>query len=130
MNKIGGNFNVDQKHQEAKDAMRGLLEIINAQYVAQLRKDPNKQAEFIHSKYSLMADVLNVDEKFLLRDILELVQTALMKMYIEADMQEKIHEFFSQISNQNQVMSAGVSITEQSQIYFNVTELEKYLEQP
>ena len=77
-----------------------------------------------------MADVLNVDEKFLLRDILELVQTALMKMYIEADMQEKIHEFFSQISNQNQVMSAGVSITEQSQIYFNVTELEKYLEQP
>jgi hypothetical protein len=34
MNKIGGNFNVDQKHQEAKDAMRGLLEIINAQYVA------------------------------------------------------------------------------------------------
>lgn len=77
-----------------------------------------------------MDGVLNVDEKFLLRDILELVQTALMKMYIEADMQEKIHEFFSQISNQNQVMSAGVSITEQSQIYFNVTELEKYLEQP
>jgi hypothetical protein len=34
MNKIGGGFNVDQKHQEAKDAMRGLLEIINAQYVA------------------------------------------------------------------------------------------------
>jgi hypothetical protein len=30
---------------------------------------------------------------------LGLVQTALMKMYIEADMQEKIHEFFSQISS-------------------------------
>jgi hypothetical protein len=73
MNKIGGSFNVEQKHQEAKDAMRGLLEIINAQYVAQLRKDPNKQAEFIHSKYSLMDGILKVEEKFLLKDILSIV---------------------------------------------------------
>lgn len=110
--------------------MRGLLEIINAQYIAQLRKDPNKQAEFIHSKYSLMDGILNVDEKFLLKDILSIVQTALMKMYIEADMQEKIIEFFNQISNQSQILSSGVSITEQSQIYFKTPELERYLEQP
>jgi hypothetical protein len=45
-----------------------------------------------------------------------------MKMYIEADMQEKIHEFFSQISSSN----SGTS--EQSQIYFNIPELERYLE--
>lgn len=75
--------------------MRGLLEIINAKYVAELRKDPSKQAEFIHSKYSLMDGVLNTEEKFFLKDILSLVQTALMKMYIEADMQDKIHDFFS-----------------------------------
>ena len=53
--------------------MRGLLEIINAQYVAQLRKDPNKQAEFIHSKYSLMDGILKVEEKFLLKEILSIV---------------------------------------------------------
>jgi len=45
-------------------------------------------------------------------------------------MQDKITEFFNQISNQNQVLSSGVSVTEQSQIYFNIPELEKYLEQP
>lgn len=105
--------------------MRGLLEIINSKYVAEIRKDSSKQAEFIHSKYSLMDGVLNVDEKFLLKDILSLVQTALMKMYIEADMQEKIHEFFSQISSSGQGVSA-----EQSQIYFNIPELERYLDQP
>lgn len=48
-----------------------------------------------------MSDILNVDDKFLLKDILSLVQTALMKMYIEADMQDQIHLFFSQISNQS-----------------------------
>jgi hypothetical protein len=70
MNKIGGNFNIEQKHAEAKEAMRGLLEIINAKYVAELRKDPNKVADFIHSKYSLMDGILKEDEKFLLKDIL------------------------------------------------------------
>jgi len=42
-----------------------------------------------------VSDVLKTEEKFLLKDILSLVQTALMKMYIEADMQDKIHSFFS-----------------------------------
>ena len=53
--------------------MRGLLEVINSKYVAELRKDPSKQAEFIHSKYSLVCDVLKTEEKFLLKDILSLV---------------------------------------------------------
>jgi hypothetical protein len=79
--------------------MRGLLEIINSKYVAEVRKDSSKIADFIHSKYSLVGGILKEEEKFLLKDILGLVQTALMKMYIEADMQEKIHEFFSQISS-------------------------------
>ena len=98
MSKIPGTVNIDAKHQEAKEAMRGLLEIINAKYVAEVRKDSSKPADFIHSKYSLMDGILKVEEKFLLKDILSLVQTALIKMYIEADIQEKIHEFFSQIS--------------------------------
>jgi hypothetical protein len=53
--------------------MRGLLEIINSKYVVELRKDPNKVADFIHSKYSLMDGILNVDEKYQLKDILTLV---------------------------------------------------------
>jgi hypothetical protein len=73
MNKIPATINIEEKHKEAKEAMRGLLEIINAKYVAEIRKDSNKLAEFIHSKYSLMDGVLNVDEKFLLKDILSLV---------------------------------------------------------
>ena len=99
MNIIPDHVNINDKHREAKEAMRGLLEIINAKYVAELRKDPSKPVEFIHSKYSFTADVLNVDDKFPMKDILSLVQTALMKMYIEADMQDQIHSFFSQISN-------------------------------
>jgi hypothetical protein len=43
-------------------------------------------------------------------------------MYIEADMQDKIHEFFP--------ANAGTSTAEQSQTYFNIAELERYLEQP
>jgi hypothetical protein len=50
-----------------------------------------------------------------------------MKMYIEADMQEKIHEFFNQISTQTTLSGANLNDT---QIYFNIPELEKYLEQP
>ena len=42
-----------------------------------------------------------------------------MKMYIEADMQDKIHEFFpSNTSSSN------------AEIFFNIVELERYLDQP
>ena len=47
-----------------------------------------------------------------------------MKMYIEADMQDKIHEFFGQM---HVAGSAGGS-DDRSQIFFNIPELERYLD--
>ena len=55
----------------------------------------------------------------MLKDILELVQTAIIKLYIEANKQDRIYEFFSTYSGQN----GG-----QSQIYLNQEELKKLLE--
>lgn len=54
MNSMGADSNFDEidKHREAKEAFRGLLEILNAKYAAELRKDPNKDAEFLYSKFS------------------------------------------------------------------------------
>ena len=46
---------IDKKHKEAKDTIRGLLEKLNAKYVSELRKDPNKEAEFMVSKFSDIA---------------------------------------------------------------------------
>ena len=55
----------------------------------------------------------------MLRDILELVQTAIIKLYIEGNKQDRIYEFFNTYSGQN----GG-----QSQIYLNQEELKKLLE--
>ena len=37
----------------------------------------------------------------MLRDILELVQTAIIKLYIEGNKQDRIYEFFNTYSGQN-----------------------------
>jgi len=66
--------------------------------VAELRKDPNKDAEFLYSKFSPFVTCIRTEEKFKLRDILSLVQTVLLKLYIESDLVEKIHEFFNTLS--------------------------------
>jgi len=44
--------NIDIKHKEAKEAIRELLCKLNARYVSELRKDPNKEAEFMVSNFS------------------------------------------------------------------------------
>lgn len=47
---------IDQrKIREAQDAIRSLLEIFNSKYVAELRKDPNKEVEFMVSTFSQVA---------------------------------------------------------------------------
>ena len=48
------NFNLDQKHFEAKEAVRQLLEILNNKYLAELRKEPEKKAEFLYSQFSMV----------------------------------------------------------------------------
>lgn len=79
-----GTPEIEKRHKEAKDAIRGLLEVLNAKYVAELRKDPNKEAEFTKSAFSDIAPKIRED-KYKLKDILGLVQMAIIKMYIEAD---------------------------------------------
>jgi len=43
---------IDKKHKEGKEAIRNLLEILNKKYINELRKDPNKEAEFMESQFS------------------------------------------------------------------------------
>jgi hypothetical protein len=78
------------------------LEVLNAKYVAELRKDPNKEAEFTKSAFSDIAPKIRED-KYKLKDILGLVQMAIIKMYIEADkdgdMENKVQDFFNEMGN-------------------------------
>ena len=81
-----------------------MLEILNAKYVAELRKDPNKEAEFMTSTFSDIKDKIR-QEKYKLVDILRIVQMAIIKMYIEADkdgdMEGKVFDFFNEMCNTN-----------------------------
>lgn len=50
------NSSIDNKKiKEAQEAIRALLEIFNSKYVAELRKDPNKEVEFMVSNFSQVA---------------------------------------------------------------------------
>lgn len=93
---------IERRHKEAKDALRSLLEMLNAKYVAELRKDPNKEAEFMVSEYSDIAKKI-VKKRYNLREIVSLVQMAIIKMYIEADkdgdMENKVQDFFNEMGN-------------------------------
>ena len=113
------NFDLDVKHREAKEAVQGLLEILNAKYLSELRKDVDKKAEFIYSQFSEVHYQIKKEEPKLLREILELVQTAIIKLYIEKNQQDRIYDFFNNYAGQSAV---------QSQIYLNQEELQKLLE--
>jgi hypothetical protein len=92
---------LEDKNREAKEAIRNLLEILNAKYVSELRKDPHKEAEFLHSDYSPLDKTLKRDMKIKLREILQLVQMAIVKMYVEADdngnLERKVIDFFAEL---------------------------------
>jgi len=52
-------------------------------YLSELKRDEDKYAEFMYSDmYTLNENCIKQDEKKLLRDIVPLVQTALIHMYI------------------------------------------------
>lgn len=127
---------IERRHKEAKDAIRGLLEILNAKYVAELRKDPNKEAEFMVSNFSDIA-VKIVQKRYMLREIVSIVQMAIIKMYIEADkdgdMETKVQDFFNEMgntssANQNQSSSNAFVIENRSkQLYIEENEMNEYL---
>jgi len=94
----GSTPDVQKKTREAQDAIRSLLEIFNSKYVAELRKDPNKEVEFMVSTFSQVAPKIR-QEKQKLKDIVSHIQTAIVKMYIDADnngdMEMKVYDFFN-----------------------------------
>ena len=83
--------------------MKGLFHHLNQKYLSELRKDEEKQAEFMYSDYALNQNVIKKDPKKL-KEIVPFVQTALIRLYIDMgdDGREKIYDFFNQFSNGTQ----------------------------
>lgn len=101
---VQGNFgttpDISKKTKEIQDAIRVVLEQCNSKYVDELRKDPNKEVEFMVSEFSPVASKIRRD-KVKLREIVGHVQTAIVKLYLEADnngdMEKKVYDFFNEI---------------------------------
>ena len=60
-----------------------IFEALNSRYTGELKKDPEKIATFFYSKFSPLSDCINQEKKVSLKEILCLVQTNLIKMYVE-----------------------------------------------
>lgn len=145
MNNLGSH-DIEKRHKEARLEIRGLLERLNGKYVAELRKDPNKEAEFMVSNFSDVAGMIRPD-RYKLKDILGLVQMAIIKMYVEADnsgdMEDKVQQFFNEMGNmqlgQNQSQSSGQSNlnstisslieSKAKQLYIDENEMSEFLRQ-
>jgi hypothetical protein len=85
---------------------------LNAKFAGELKKDLEKEVKFLYSKFSQLANCIKQDRKVLLRDMLSLVQTNLLKLYVEMKEKEKIYTFFQSY---------------QRQIYLDARELEEYI---
>lgn len=70
-----------------------LLDVLNAKFAGELKKDTEKQVQFIYSKFSPVESCLR-KEKVLLRDMLALVQTNMLKLYVELKEKDRIYQFF------------------------------------
>lgn len=86
--------------------------MFNAKHSGEIKKDQDKETKFMYTKFSPIADCIKQDRKVSLRDMLSLVQTNLLKVYIEMKDKDKIYQFFQ---------------TYQKQIYLDSKELEEYL---
>ena len=64
---------------------------LNQKYLSELRKDEDKLAEFMQSEYRLNENVIKTEEAKPLREIVALVQTALIRLYIEDDVKDEIY---------------------------------------
>ena len=70
-----------------------LLDVLNAKFAGELKKDLEKSMIFIYSKFSPVESCLR-KEKVLLKDMLSLVQTNLLKLYVDLKEKDKIYQFF------------------------------------
>ena len=76
-----------------------LLEMLNGKVSLDLRKDPTKEYKFMESKYSPVADLVKKDERVVGKDVLALVQTNLIKLYVSLKERDRLYNFFN--DNQN-----------------------------
>ena len=91
------DFDVQREEMKAKTAVKQLLHHLNLKYLSELRKDEDKVADFMQSTWTLNPECIKPQEQWKLRDIVPLVQTALIRLYIEDGPEGKanIHEFFN-----------------------------------
>ena len=73
-----------------------ILEHKNKLFIPDLKKDKNKMISFQYSKFSPFEGNIKTDKQgqVLLRDVVALIQTALIKLYVENANQKAIFEFF------------------------------------
>ncbi len=102
-----------EKLAQGKRAILTIFEVLNARYAGELKKDIDKDIKFLYSKFSPLADCITQKDKIYLKDILSIVQTNLIKMYVELREKEKIYQFFS---------------TNQKQIFIDDTDLAQHLQ--
>ena len=90
------NFDETAKMKEARKALKGLFHHLNQKYLSELRKDEEKQAEFMYSDYAMNQNVIKKEPKKL-KEIVPFVQTALIRLYIDDgdDGRDKIYDFFN-----------------------------------
>jgi len=89
------------KLKQGKKAVIVIFEGLNARYTGEFKKDSEKEVKFLYSKFSPLADGINQEEKVQIRDILSLIQTNLVKLYVDMKEKEKIYQFFA--TNQKQM---------------------------
>lgn len=70
-----------------------LLDVLNAKYAGELKKNLEMQVTFMYSKFSPLENCISKN-KVSLKDMLSLVQTNMLKLYIEFREKEKIYDFF------------------------------------
>lgn len=67
------------------------MEVLNAKYAVEIKKDQEKKARFLYSKFSPVAECIKDGEDINLKEILKLVQTNLIKIYVELKEKDKIY---------------------------------------
>ena len=88
-----------EKLTQAKRHFLSLFEVLNAKFAGELKKDLDKEVKFLYSKFSPVADCIR-QEKILLKDMLNLVQTNLIKLYVDLKEKDKLYLFFQNYQRQ------------------------------
>lgn len=79
------DINTISKLEESKLTVCQILEHKNKLFIPDLQKDKNKMISFLYSNYSPFNNLIKKGDKgnVLLRDVVALIQTALIKLYVE-----------------------------------------------